>query len=199
MSLEVLIAFAVFAFASAATPGPNNLILLGLGLRVGVWRTIPFVVGINFGFSVLLVSVAYGLGQLFERAPGAQLSLKIVGTGYFLYLAATLLRSGKTQRHKSHRSLGFWSGAVLQVVNPKAWLMCITAVALFLPDGWSAATIAVMVATFAVLGLPANIAWAGIGQSLRKLVSDERRMQAFNAIMAVLLLLSIVPVWLQYR
>jgi len=196
MSLEILTAFAAFAFVSAATPGPNNLLLLGSGLRVGLWRTMPFVVGINFGFSVLLVSVGYGLGQLFERFPAAQLSLKIVGTGYFLYLAATLLRSGKTERKAHHRDLGFWSGAVFQVVNPKAWLMCITAVSLFLPDGWSAVTIAAMVATFVLLGLPANVAWAGVGQSLRALVSDERRMRAFNSVMAVLLVLSIVPVWI---
>lgn len=39
MSLEILTAFAAFAFVSAATPGPNNLLLLGSGLRVGLWRT----------------------------------------------------------------------------------------------------------------------------------------------------------------
>ena len=198
MNLEILTAFAVFAFVSAATPGPNNLLLLGSGLRVGLWRTMPLVVGINFGFSLLLVSVGYGLGQLFERFPAAQMSLKIVGTGYFLYLATKLLRSGGTGREAGRRDLGFWSGALFQVLNPKAWLMCITAIALFLPDGWSAATISAMVVTFALLALPANVAWAGIGQSLRTLVSDERRMRVFNSIMAVLLVLSIVPVWLPY-
>lgn len=198
MSLEALLAFAVFAFVSAATPGPNKLLLLGSGLRVGQWRTIPFVVGINFGFSVLLVGVGYGLGQLFERAPSAQLGLKIVGTAYFLWLAATLLRSGRAERSASLRSFGFWSGALLQILNAKAWLVCVTAVAQFLPDGWSAATIAVMVATFVLMGMPENVGWAGLGQSLRTLVSDNRRMQVFNAIMAVLLLRSIVPVWLPY-
>ncbi|WP_299794457.1 LysE family translocator [uncultured Marivita sp.] len=196
MSVDVLLAFAVFAFVSAATPGPNNLLILGSGLRVGLWRTMPFVVGINFGFSVLLVSVSYGLGTMFERFPAAHLSLKVIGTGYFLYLAASLLRGGKAKREAEREDLGFWSGAVFQVVNPKAWLMCITAVALFLPVGWSPATIMLMVITFVLLGLPSNVAWAGIGQSLRKLVSDERRMRVFNLVMAVLLVLSIIPVWI---
>lgn len=192
-------AFAVFAFVSAATPGPNNLLLIGSGLRVGLWRTMPFVLGINFGFSVLLVSVGYGLGQMFERFPAAQLGLKIVGTAYFLYLAGALLRSGRAEQKAGRSDLGFWSGAAFQLVNPKAWLMCITAVALFLPEGWSPAIIAAMVFTFALMGLPANIAWAGVGHSLRALVCDERRMRVFNAIMAVLLVLSIIPVWMPYR
>lgn len=196
MSVDVLLALAVFAFVSAATPGPNNLLLLGSGLHVGLWRTMPFVVGINFGFSVLLVSVSYGLGTMFERFPAAHLSLKIIGTGHFLYLAASLLRDGKAKQEAGRYDLGFWSGAVFQVVNPKAWLMCVTAVALFLPVGWSPATIMLMVMTFVLLGLPSNVAWAGIGQSFRKLVSDERRMRVFNLVMAVLLVLSIIPVWI---
>ena len=54
MSLEILTAFAAFAFVSAATPGPNNLLLLGSGLRVGLWRTMPFVVESISGFRFCL-------------------------------------------------------------------------------------------------------------------------------------------------
>lgn len=103
MSPELLLAFAVFAFVSAATPGPDSLRLLGSGRRVGLWRTMPIVLGINFGLSVLLVSVGYGLGQMFERFPAAQLGLKIAGAAYFLYLAAALPRSGRTAQ-KAGRS-----------------------------------------------------------------------------------------------
>jgi threonine/homoserine/homoserine lactone efflux protein len=196
MSLEIWTAFAVFAFVAAATPGPNNLLLLASGLLVGLWRTMPFILGIGVGFSALLVAVGYGLGQVFERFPAVQLAFKIVGTAYFLYLAWTLVRAGRARDAEDRRDLGFWAGVTFQAVNPKAWLMCITAVALYLPPAWSPATLALMVATFVVLGLPANVAWAGIGRLLRSLVSDARRMRIFNAVMAVLLVLSILPVWI---
>lgn len=196
MSVEVWTAFAVFAFVAAATPGPNNLLLLTSGLRVGLWRTMPFIFGISVGFSALLVAVGYGLGQLFERFPAVQLAFKAVGTAYFLYLAWTLLRPSRARDAEDRRDLGFWAGVAFQAVNPKAWLMCITAVALYLPQSWNAATLALMVATFVVLGLPANVAWAGIGRLLRSLVSNARRMRVFNAVMAALLVLSILPVWI---
>ena len=199
MSFEVLIAVAVFAFVSAATPGPNNLLLLASGLRVGLWRTIPFVIGINLGFSILLASIGFGLGQLFEIFHAAQLILKIVGTGYFFYLAWTLLLKCSTKENTAARELGFWGGAVFQIVNPKAWLMGITAISLFLPQNWTVATLATIVLIFMLLGLPASIAWAGIGQSLRSLVSDERRLRIFNSAMGILLALSIITVWMPYQ
>ena len=196
MSIEVWTAFAVFAFVAAATPGPNNLLLLASGLRVGLWRTLPFVAGISVGFSALLVAVGYGLGQIFEQFPVVQLAFKVVGTGYFLYLAWTLLRAARASDRDEQRDLGFWAGVTFQAVNPKAWLMCITAIALYLPAAWNAVTLALMVATFVLLGAPANMAWAGIGRLLRSLVSDARRMRVFNAVMATLLILSIIPVWI---
>ncbi len=199
MSFEVLVSIAIFAFASAATPGPNNLLLLASGLRVGLLRTLPFAFGINFGFSVLLVSIGYGLGRLFEIYHSAQLVLKLVGTFYFLYLAWTLLIKSSATGNKTARELGFWGGAFFQIVNPKAWLMGITAIALFLPQDWTGATLANIVLIFMFLGLPASVAWAGIGQSLTVLVSDERRMRIFNSAMVMLFVFSIVPVWMPYK
>lgn len=77
--------------------------------------------------------------------------------------------------------------------------MCITAIALFLLDRWTAATIATMLTTFVLLALSANVAWLGIGYSLRALVSDERSMAVFNATMTVLLVVSIIPVRMRYQ
>lgn len=188
--------FAVFAFVAAATPGPNNLLLLTSGLRVGLWHTMPFIVGISVGFSTLLIATGFGLGQLFEQYAPLHLALKILGTAYFLYLAWTLLHATRAEERQDGRELGFWAGFFFQAVNPKGWLMAITAVALFLPQSWGFATIAVMAAIFVTVGFPANVAWAGAGQMLKSIINDTRRMRIFNLVMAVLLVLSILPVWL---
>jgi threonine/homoserine/homoserine lactone efflux protein len=195
-SLEIWAPFAVFAFVAAATPGPNNLLLLTSGLRVGLWRTVPFIIGISVGFSILLVATGYGLGRMFERFPLLHPALKILGTGYFLVLAWSLLRPGPARDGGGGRHLGFWAGLVFQAVNPKAWLMAITAIALYLPQGWTPATIALMASVFVLVAFPANMAWAGAGQALRALVADAGRMRLFNMVMAALLVLSILPVWL---
>jgi threonine/homoserine/homoserine lactone efflux protein len=194
--VEIWVPFALFAFVAAATPGPNNLLLLTSGLRVGLLRTLPFIFGISAGFSTLFLATGYGLGQLFDRFPALHLSLKVLGTGYFLYLAWHLLRAAAPGDSEGGRRLGFWAGLGFQAVNPKAWLMAITAIALSLPQGAGPGTLALMAAIFVMVGFPANVAWAGAGQVLRTLVRDAARMRLFNMAMAALLVLSILPVWL---
>src|SRR5690606_6456977 len=69
MTLELLIAFVLFAFVTSVTPGPNNMMLLASGVNFGVRRSVPHMLGISLGFMVLVAAVGLGLGQLFERFP----------------------------------------------------------------------------------------------------------------------------------
>ena len=39
MTAQLLLAFVLFAFATAGTPGPNNMMLLASGANFGVRRT----------------------------------------------------------------------------------------------------------------------------------------------------------------
>lgn len=199
MNADILGAFAVFAFVAAATPGPNNLLILGSGLRVGLWRTVPFVAGVSVGFSVLLLAVGFGLGHVFARFPAVQPTLKVVGTAYFLYLAWSLVRSRRGAAPADRGDLHFWAGVLFQAINPKAWIMCITAVSLFLAPGSGFAALAAMVLVFVLVGVPANLAWAGLGQALRPMVTSEDRMRMVSIGMAALFVLSILPVWMPDR
>jgi threonine/homoserine/homoserine lactone efflux protein len=196
MDPEIWVAFATFAFVSAATPGPNNIILFASGLRAGFVGALPFLGGIALGFGVLLIATGYGLGRLFESIPVLQLMLKVVGSAYFLWLAYKLMSANSASADGEERTFGVFSGALFQIVNPKAWVMTITAISLYLPQDWTLWTLLLMVATFWGLGLPANACWAGAGQLLAKLLSDPRRMRLVNLAMAVLLALSIITVWI---
>lgn len=196
MDPEIWLAFATFAFVSAATPGPNNIILFASGLRAGLRGALPFLAGIALGFGALLVATGYGLGRLFETAPALRVTLKIVGSAYLLWLACRLLSAGGATVDAEDRTFGVVSGALFQIVNPKAWVMTITAVSLYLPPDWTPWTLVLMVGTFWALGLPANACWAGAGQLMARLLSDSRRLRSMNAAMAALLALSVVAVWM---
>ena len=68
-SLNLLMAFVLFAFVSSITPGPNNTMLLASGVNFGVRRTIPHALGISIGFMVLVLAVGLGLGELVKAYP----------------------------------------------------------------------------------------------------------------------------------
>jgi threonine/homoserine/homoserine lactone efflux protein len=53
--------FLIFAVLTCITPGPNNIMLFTMGKCVGFRKTIPVMLGVFFGFMVLLAICGYGL------------------------------------------------------------------------------------------------------------------------------------------
>ena len=79
------------------TPGPNNIMLLSSGLTYGFRRTLPHIAGITIGFAFMVAAVGLGLGAIFIAYPVLQTILKYAGAAYLIYLAAAIAMSGAGQ------------------------------------------------------------------------------------------------------
>src|SRR6185369_16624835 len=79
------------------------------------------------------VAVAAGLGVLIERLPGLETTLRVVGSCYLLFLAWLVLRSHSVGGTSVESPPTLRQGVAFQLVNPKAWLFAIAAVATFVP------------------------------------------------------------------
>jgi threonine/homoserine/homoserine lactone efflux protein len=180
--------FATYSFVMSITPGPNNVMLTASGAAFGFRRTIPHMLGISVGFGVELLAVCAGLGAVFTRWPELQTVLRWVGALYLLYLGVRMLSSGFANTDVSQRPVTFLEAAVFQFLNPKAWVMTITAATLFLPHeiGVLAAG-AYMLAVMVVMNLPCIAVWALFGSSLRRFLERPASRMGFNAAMAVAL------------
>jgi len=133
LSADTFLALLVYAFVTSVTPGPNNFMLLASGVNFGFTRTLPHMCGIGFGFFTLLLGVGFGLGALLTAFPQLHLALKIAGGVYLLYLAWKIASSrsmGKAGDAKA-RPMTFVEASLFQWVNPKAWVMAITAMAVY--------------------------------------------------------------------
>ena len=58
MSLSLYLAFCVYAVVTSVTPGPNNFMVLASGVNFGVLKTLPLVIGICFGFTIMFLLIA---------------------------------------------------------------------------------------------------------------------------------------------
>jgi threonine/homoserine/homoserine lactone efflux protein len=195
MSSEVFLALLVYAFVTSITPGPNNFMLLASGVNFGFVRTIPHMLGIGSGFLTLLLAVGFGLGAVLTAFPALHLALKIAGGVYLLYLAWKIAMSrslGKDGDAKA-RPMTFFEAAAFQWVNPKAWVMAITAMAVYTnPDRPFLSVLLISIA-FAVVNVPSVSTWAGFGTALRGFLSDPVRLKWFNIAMGVLLAATLWP------
>jgi threonine/homoserine/homoserine lactone efflux protein len=180
--------YATYSFVMSITPGPNNVMLTASGATFGFRRTIPHMLGISAGCAIQLIAVCAGLGALFHQWPVLQTILQWAGAAYLLYLGWKLLGSGEIREAQAVEPIGFWHAAAFQFVNPKAWVMTLTAVSLFLPTDISVwAACGYLVAMMVGINLPCIAVWALFGSSLRHWLTQPARRVGFNVAMALAL------------
>lgn len=196
MSLELLLAFALFAFVTSITPGPNNMMLLASGVNFGVRRSVPHMLGISIGFMVLVIAVGLGLGQLFEAWPPLYTALRYAGAAYLLYLAWKIARAGAPDGGESKaKPFGFFQAAAFQWVNPKAWIMAIGAITTYTPQEHFFVNVVLIAALFALINCPSVGLWTIAGSLLRRWLERPAVLRAFNLGMALLLVASLYPIF----
>jgi threonine/homoserine/homoserine lactone efflux protein len=198
MSQSLLTAFVLFAFVMCFTPGPNNIMLLSSGVTYGFSRTIPHIAGITFGFAFMVGAVGLGLGAIFIAYPVLQTILKYAGVAYLVYLAAVIAMSGPVSADQGNRRgpMTVWGAAVFQWVNVKGWVMVIGTITTYATIASFPFNILIQTGVTLVMGAASTVTWALFGTALRPLLSSKRAVRTFNIVMAVLLLTSLYPVFM---
>lgn len=195
MSYDVFLALLAYAFVTSITPGPNNLMLLTSGVNFGFTRTIPHMLGVGIGFVVMLFAVGLGIGAVLTAFPALHTGLKIAGAVYLLYLSwkIAMTRSFKSDGESKSRPMTFLEAAAFQWVNPKAWVMAVTAMAVYSNPAAPLFSVALIGLVFGMVNLPSVSTWAGFGMALRGFLSDPVRLKWFNIAMGVLLAATLWP------
>ncbi|MBO6675646.1 MAG: LysE family translocator [Rhizobiales bacterium] len=197
---DLILTLVAFAFLSAGTPGPNNLMLMTSGMNYGFRRSLGHITGVAYGFPLMIVAVGLGLTQLFALVPTLEIALKYVCAAYLVYLAYKIA----TARPKitedgamtvSGRPLTFTQAAAFQWVNPKAWVMATTALTVYALPLSNTANAFAVAAVFAFAGTFTATSWTALGDRLRLFFADPVRLRVFNTVAATLLLATLIPVF----
>jgi threonine/homoserine/homoserine lactone efflux protein len=197
MSFEIFLGLILFASVAAFTPGPNNALLMAAGMNYGFQRTWPMMLGVTLGFPFMIGLVGLGLGRVFDAYPLSYTALKYVGAGYMLYLAwkiATSVPNGNTLT--GDKPLSFFQMCLFQWVNPKGWVMAVTALSAYTEAEDYYYGVAIVVAVFAVMGISSAMTWVAFGAGLKQVMTDPRFFRAINVGLGALLVLSLVPMLL---
>lgn len=193
--LDVFIAVMFFAFSSTITPGPNNLMMLSSGVNYGVRASVPHFLGICLGFPLMVLLVGLGFDLVFQRLPWLHPVIKIGGVVYLVYLAVAIAKTPPRQLQSEDRKpFSFWQAAAFQWVNGKAWIMASGAIAAFSQQDAMLASVLAITLAFLLVAFPCVGLWLTSGAYLRQYLASAKAQRVFNVSMALLLLLSVVPV-----
>ncbi len=184
-----LTALLVFASAMAFTPGPNTTLSAALAANHGLRHAMRFVLGVPFGWGLLLLACALGMGALIQAQPALRGVLKWGGLAYMLWLAWKLANASSLgQSSASGFDVGFLKGVLLQFVNIKAWMN-----ALLISAGWITvadpiwARLALVLPLMMFYGVASNFTYALVGSSLRTWLATGQRLVWFNRGLAAVL------------
>jgi len=196
-TIAMLISITSFTLAGVLTPGPNNIMLLSSGLTFGYKNTIPHILGIILGFTLMVVCVGLGIGALFEMYPFIFSILKYLGISYLFWMAWHIASSKggiSTKGSSKDKPFTFLQAAIFQWVNPKAWVMAITSTATFTTSAEHAFVQVLIIAfIFLLSGVISCNTWTLGGVYIKKLIKNELHVRVFNITMAILIVASILP------
>lgn len=187
-----------FSVAMYITPGPNNVMVASSAANYGIRATLPHMLGIAFGFSLMLALVCAGLGSVLVTWPLLLPLFRWVGAAWLVWLAWQIASAPPPGAGGRRRVLGFSGAAAFQWVNPKAWLIAVGAAGEYLsPHQSLIVQLARIFVVFLLVGMPCLLVWALLGSGAGRLLRSPVQLRAFNVAMALLLVLSLLPVLIE--
>jgi threonine/homoserine/homoserine lactone efflux protein len=199
MELSLFLSMLGFLWVAAITPGPNNMLLTASGANFGFLRSLGLLIGIMIGMQVMLLMVAFGIGGLILLYPSLHLVLKIGGSAYLLWLAWKIA-SAKYEKLDTETApaapMPFWQGGLLQLINPKAWLMALGAVASFSLAGEAyRGSVLAISAGMALVNVVSGVIWLGFGSLIGRILRSRRAWTIFNVFMGILTAACVLLIW----
>jgi threonine/homoserine/homoserine lactone efflux protein len=201
MSFDLFLALVAFATVSTVTPGPNNLMLMTSGINFGFARTVPHMMGVATGFTLMILLVGVGIMQLLDAIPGAQTAIRFVSILYLLYMAgmiATAKPALNADVDAASKPFSFFQAAFFQWVNPKAWATALSAVSAYTPKANPVFGLIIIALVFGAITMPTVGLWTLMGAKLRNVLSDPNKLRAFNVTAALILVATLYPIIFGY-
>ncbi|NVZ68001.1 LysE family translocator [Pseudomonas costantinii] len=183
----------LYAFSVMYSPGPVNFMGLNAGLTGKFRGSTGFFIGVGCAMLVLFVLFGYTGEAIISQAALPYISL--VGGMYTLYLAYQVFtartvvpQEGEEPSRAQAKTLTFWNGLVIQLLNPKGIMAVLPITSVMLPaahiTGASIAGVSALLA-FGAFGAP--WVYALLGAVLGRRITGQSAFTLFNRCMGVAL------------
>lgn len=182
--------FLSYVFVVTFTPGPNNILSLVNANKFGYKKTLNFLLGIFTGFTIIILLSSYFNLLLFKIIPKIKIYMGILGALYMTYLAVKIMTGKLEKNEDSDQQLNtFYTGVLLQFINPKVILYGITVVSNFIIPHYKSNIALIMFSVLlASAAFVSTSCWALFGSIFREFLAKYER--PFNIAMGLLLLYS---------
>ncbi|WP_421532051.1 LysE family translocator [Lelliottia amnigena] len=187
-----LMPFLLFAFVASITPGPTNILILTNSQHVGVIKTVPAILGGCVAASLIVLISGAGAGEILRQYPLVRQVMSWAGVLWLSWMSWQLFSAPAANLSTgTHRRFTARAAALLQVINPKTWMMALAVVSLFAPAGANALhDMALMALWFLMISMACLMCWAWLGKAVNRVFRTTVAMVRFQRLMALCLFIS---------
>lgn len=184
--------FLLFAFVASITPGPTNILVLTNSQHYGVKATLSALVSGCVAASAIVLISGAGAGEILRQYPLIRQIMSWAGVLWLSWMSWQLFSAPAANlTNGSHHRFTARAAALLQVVNPKTWMMALAVVSLFAPTGeHTLRDIALMALWFLMISIVCLMCWAWLGKAVNRVFRTTVAMVRFQRVMALCLLVS---------
>ncbi len=197
MTLTTIFSMVALSFAMSISPGPVNMMIISSGINHGFKKTFIFVSGATIGFTLLLVFIGLGFITVLDEYPSFLKILSMIGSSFIIYMGYKIATSNShlSKANEEKKTLKFYEGFLLQWLNPKAWIACVSGVALFSTTNVELFTFIVIYFLLCYISLSF---WAIFGDKASIFLKNQLRLKIFNLVMGSLLIIPASILLLKY-
>ncbi len=188
-----LFSLVLFSLVASLSPGPNNIMTSYTAFNFGIKKTIPTMLGVIIGWTLLVILLQIGSVIVFQRFEIIQKTITLLGSIYLLYMAYKLSFSFQDSQNINSQPVTFLNTFFFQFVNPKAIIIALTAISIFIdPQVDFLIDSITLTIIFFLMAVGSQAAWCLMGKYLRKFATSELFIRNFNYTMSFLLIVCVI-------
>ena len=188
-----LISLLLFGIVASLSPGPNNIMTSYTAFNFGVKKTIPTMLGVIIGWTILVIFLQVGSVIVFQKLEILQKIIRVLGSIYLLFIAYKISFSSIKLKKVSPKPVTFLNTFFFQFVNPKSIIIALAAIAMFINPQENFIRDSIILTTiFFFMAVGSQAAWCLMGKYLRKFATSDKFIKNFNYTMSFLLIVCVI-------
>jgi threonine/homoserine/homoserine lactone efflux protein len=188
-----LISLLLFGIVASFSPGPNNIMTSYTAFNFGVKKTIPTMLGVIIGWTILVIFLQVGSVIVFQKLEILQKIIRVLGSIYLLFMAYKISFSSIKLKKASPKPVTFLNTFFFQFVNPKSIIIALAAIAMFINPQENFIRDSIILTTiFFFMAVGSQAAWCLMGKYLRKFATSDKFIKNFNYTMSFLLIVCVI-------
>jgi threonine/homoserine/homoserine lactone efflux protein len=190
MTLTIFLSMLLFSFVMSISPGPVNMMIVTSSINNGFKNTFAFISGATIGFTLLLISIGFGLSKFLNIYPFFLSYLEFFGFSFIVYMGYKIATSISSFEIKdvNKKNLKFYEGFLLQWLNPKAWIASLSGVSMFSGNE----KLLIFISIYFIVCYLSLSFWGYLGLYFAKFLNTNIKLKFFNVVMGSILILSAV-------